>query len=60
MFDWWPLPLLVSVDMPPIAPMPVPKVLGMFAPAGEATDLTRLDPRPIPDAWPDGLLVDEL
>lgn len=60
MFAWWPLNLLVSVAMPPTEPIPAPKLLGMFGPAGEATDLTRLEPRPMPDACPVGLLVAEL
>lgn len=59
MFAWWPLNLLVSVAMPPTEPIPAPKLLGMFGPAGEATDLTRLEPRPMPDACPVGLLVAE-
>ena len=51
--------MLLSAEIGPIAPMAVPKVLGIFGPAGEATDLTRLDPRPMPEVCP-GLLVDEL
>ena len=50
----------VSAVIPGMVPILVPKALGIFAPAGEATDLTRLDPRPMPEACPEGLLLDEL
>ena len=47
--DWWPWALLFSVDFAPLGPIPVPMLLGTWLQAGDVTDFTRLEPRPMPD-----------
>lgn len=38
-----------SVDDAPTGPIPVPMLLGTWLQAGDVTDFTRLEPRPMPD-----------
>lgn len=38
-----------SVDAAPLGPIPVPMLPGTWLQAGDVTDFTRLEPRPMPD-----------
>jgi len=50
-FDWWPWAFPFSDGMAPMGPMPVPKLLGPWLQAGDVTDFTRFEPRPMPEVW---------